>query len=492
MSQKSLVEKELAYRELSRRRIQYFVTYCYPKYILTPFHESYLKIIQQFVFGDLNKLMLSVPPQHGKSLISTVYLIPFLFGINPSLKIALMCYSTEKARRFGRQIKRVMNSQEYKNIFPKIKLPDMSDKNFTNSADIIDIPNPEGETGNLFLVGRGAGLTGEAVDIFIMDDLYKNAMEAYSPVIRQSVIDMYDMVAESRLHNTSKQLIVFTRWHEMDLIGYLEKNDNVHRLDSWAQIEKPNPTIWYKVNFEALKTGASTEIDTRKIGEPLFPHRHSQQKLEATRDRLCQSEPEKWAGLYQGNPRPITGLLYGEGFKNYIEIPEPYSLRCVIDVADTGKDRLCAIVFADPVDGYLYPVDIYYSSEPAPVTEVAVCDMLCRLNCYDIDIESNAGGIAYSRNIERTKKERGRGVNVSPFHQSANKEARILTNASEVKRCILFPRGWVTKWPVFAEDVLSFRTLFKANDFDDGPDTLTLMIERSELGEEEEVFLTPV
>lgn len=481
--------KEISFRKYSREKIKFFVKYTFPKYQLSEFHENYCTIIQSFAEKKIRKLIISVPPQHGKSEISTRRLPAFLLGQDPSLKIAVVSYSTDKSRRFGRQIKQIINSPEYQNIFPDLKLPEPRDRNYVNSSDIVDIPAGE-NTGSLFFVGRGGGLTGEPVDILIMDDLYKNYMEAYSPIVRQSVIDWYDTVADSRLHNESQQLIVFTRWHENDLVGYIQKTEKVITLKDKSQIEDPDPDCWYMINYEALKNSKKTEFDQREQGEPLYPEKHSKKKLESTRNRLVQNEPEKWEGLYQGNPRPLKGLLYNTGFKEYSKIPDLVERAAYTDVADTGNNKLCAICYGIGVDDYIYILDIYYTAEKQEITEVETADLFIRNKLNIAHIESNAGGRAFARNVERIINEKGDYIEIVPFHQSKNKESRILTNASGCMRKIMMPIGWIQKYPEFAEAIINFRKIFKSNDFDDAPDALTGCYEKSEIDEQDIIVAT--
>ncbi len=424
-------------------------------------------------------------PTHNSEL-ATRRLPGFLVGKYPDKNTAIVSYSTDKARRFGRDIKRVIEQPEYKNVFPHINLPHGNDSHYTNSADMVDIPNKDGQTGHLFFTGRGGGLTGETVDFLIMDDLYKNAAEANSPVIRQNIIDWYDSVADSRLNNNSRQLIVFTRWHDRDLVGYIKDTSDYEILETYEQLENPDSNKWYILNFEALKTSKYTELDPREPGQPLYPEKHSKEKLEETRQRLIQNEPEKWEGMYQGNPKPLTGLLYGSGFKVYQEYPEFVKILSYTDVADTGKDRLCSITFGVGVDNYIYVLDIYYTSDSQEITEEKTAEIYVKFNVNVAHVESNAGGRAFARNVERIMRKKGGTTEIRPFHQSNNKESRIITNAATAMQIVMMPYGWINKHPYFARDVLDFKKLFKANEFDDAPDAITGCVEFSGLVNDEE------
>lgn len=474
---------ELAKRELARRNILDYTKYTFKKFQPTWFHQNFYRILQSFTDRKINKLMITMPPQTGKSEGVSRRMPSFLQGKNPGLKSAIVQYSGTKARKTGREIKHIMSQQVYKNVFPNTIIPTRKDLNLVNSADVIEFESGE-DKGNILFTGRGGGLTGEPLDLLNIDDIIKDAAEANSPTIRQNIYDFYDTVAESRLHNDSQQIITNTRWHDKDLSGYIQDNDDFIELKTWDQLDNAYKDVWYLINFEALKLSAPTEIDPRGEGEALYPEKHSREKLERTRERLNKTEPEKWNSLYMGNPRPVTGLLYGAGFKTWDDLPELVDRRAAVDVADTGKDYLCVVCYAVGVDNYLYGLDFYYTQSPQEVTEEETADILIRNKINTADIESNAGGRAFARNVERIIRRRGETTEINTFTQRGNKESRIITNASNIMRVFLMPHGWISKYPVFAEAINGFRKIFKSNTHDDGPDTLTMAYEYSGLCEE--------
>jgi predicted phage terminase large subunit-like protein len=481
-----LAQVELAQRELAHRKLLNFTTYTKPNYETTPFHAAYIRILQAWNDFKIRKLIISVPPQHGKSEMSTRRLPAFISGQHPERNVAVMSYSDNRAWRFGREIKLIMAHEKYYNVFGKV-LPDSSHEGYSNTAGVVDIPvEGSDDSGHHFYVGRGGGLTGEPVDDLLLDDLYKNAAEANSPLIRQSVIDMYDTVAESRLHNDSRQLLVFTRWDEDDLIGHIKSTCDYETLVCWDQLEGADPYKWYVINFEALKASAPTEIDPREMGEALYTSRHSKRKLEATRDRLTQEEPEKWEGMYQGDPTPKTGLLYSSGFNMYDTLPQMVERKAYIDVADQGKDFLCCIAYGVGVDNYIYPLDVYYTQESADMTELEVAKLLLRNRVDEAFFESNAGGLSYARNVQRMLREMKGTTTINAFHQGGNKESRCRTNAGTVMRLVLMPSNWMNIWPLFSKHIRAFKRLFKSNAFDDCSDCLTGVVEKSGLSEEDD------
>lgn len=465
---KELVKEEKIYR--AKNNLLDFTIHTFPKFQNTWFHKNYYTILNKFAQGEIKKLIISVPPQHGKSQNSSIQLPAFMIGNNPSLKIATVCYSATKARKFGRKTKQLMFEDSYQECF-YARLSGAIDKNYINTAEEMEIV---GHDGSLKLVGYEGGLTGDPVDVLLMDDLYKDWKEANSPIIRENVKDWYITVADTRLHNDSQQLIVFTRWNPDDLIGFIEKNEEVILINSWSDIETTDPDKWYKINFEAIKTGVPTEIDPREVGEPLWPERHSLKKLINSREK----DPLKFDCLYQGNPSSVAGVLYGSNWKTYITKPDAIVRKNYTDTADTGDDKLCSIDYDVCYDGMAYVVDVRYTSAPMEVTEPLVAGGLLKNGVNYADVESNNGGRSFARKIKEMVVGR---VHVNWFFQSGNKESRVITNAATVKQKIVFPDDWHLRWPEFYLDVITFKRMFKANKHDDCADTLTGIIERMDI-----------
>ena len=467
---KNEAQRELARRELARRSILDFSRYTFPGYAPGWFHRVYCGIIDRFSRGEIRRLIVSVPPQHGKSEISTRRLPAFIFGKNRDERIAIASYNATMSRRFNRDIQKIIDDQQFKNLF-QARLKEGNKGVYIRTTEEFEIV---GAMGSLKTVGRGGALTGSPVDTLIMDDLYKDYAEGASPIIREGVIDWYSSVARTRLHNHSRQLIVFTRWHEDDLIGHIAKKERVESLTKKSQLEKIRPDVWYAINFPAISTEASmlNEFDERKKpGLALWPERHSIEKLISD----MEHDPEKFESLYQGNPEPKQGLLYS-GFNIYQDSGIYIGRYNYTDTADTGRDFLCSICYGVRTDGKIEILDIYYSQESNEITEIQVAKMLLENDIQTAYIESNNGGRAFGRNIQRLTENK---IYIEPFHQSQNKEARIISNSSNLVKNISFPANWIQRWPVFAKDLLQFKKNFRANLRDDAPDALTGVWEKS-------------
>ena len=400
--------------EAARRFFCDFASYLYPNLEITPFHDVYYKILGMFAKGKIRKLIVTVPPQHGKSLGSSILLPAYLLGINPDLQICIASYNQRHANKFNKRVQRIITSPQYQVLFGETKLKSLvkglATRKYEETTTLAEIVNHEG---SLRSAGRNGTITGNAVDILIVDDLYKNDQEANSPIVREETQEWYFGTAVSRLHNKSQELIVFTRWHDEDLIGHIERKEDVITLLDLEQIE-PDFRGWYKINFPALQNTSPSPIDPRKLGEALWPTRQSAELLQRKRglDELA------FECMYQGSPMAKEGLLYTLPFLTYTELPQNIVKRYnYTDTADTGDDYLCSVCYVVDNHNTIYVTDVVYSREPMEVTEQLVADMINRTSTRVADVESNNGGRGFARAVAA----RTPLAHISWFHQNGNK-----------------------------------------------------------------------
>ena len=446
-----------------------FATEIYPFLEIQPFHAVYYRILEAFARGDIRRLIITMPPQHGKSVGATTLLPAYMLGLNPDIRIAIASYSGSLASRFNRRVQRILDSREYNDIFPDTTIKcGAKPANYIRTADEVEII---GHDGALLSVGREGSLTGNRVDCFILDDLYKDAMEANSPIIRENCWEWYTSVVRTRMHNFSRELIVFTRWHEEDLIGTITSKEPCRELRSFNDLADIGENEWLYLNFEAIKASPATEIDPRAMGEALWEERHSASLLQQKR----QLDTLRFECMYQGHPSSREGLLYGNSFAEYDALPRDIvRYGNYTDTADTGDDYLCSVCYVMDPDSNIYVTDVVYSREPMEVTERLVADMINRTSTRSADVESNNGGRGFARAVaSRTPLAR-----IGWFHQSGNKEARILSNSATVTAKIIMPRDWATKWSDFYQHLTCYKRIFRSNRWHDAADVLTGIVER--------------
>ena len=446
-----------------------FTRHTLPSFAPAPFHIAYYEVLTRFAMGEIKKLMITMPPQHGKSEGATRRLPAFVLGQDPDKRIAIVSYNAIKARKFNRELQRIMDDDRYYELFPQTLLAGEASyqeqgrrsRNYARNSDECEIV---GYQGSFKTIGVGGSLTGEPVDMLIMDDLYKDASSAWSPVIRQNVADWYDTVASTRLHNDSQQLLVFTRWHMEDLAGRLLEQEGVY-----DPIE--NPQGWLLVSFPAIQNRPPNEQDPRAEGEPLWPERHSLEKLLEIKGR----SPTVFESLYQQNPQPSQGLMYEE-FTCYTDLPSRSYSVAYIDAADSGADYLCALFYKEAEDGN-YITDVLYTKDPMEVTETTLTYMLQQHQVERCHIESNNGGNLFVSNLQQRSWDMGnRLTRFNPFHQNQNKTARIFAASASVQKLIKMPLDWKKRFPKFARDLTGYLRV-GTNAHDDAPDALTGTIE---------------
>ncbi len=441
----------------------------YPFLELQPFHRAYYRVLEAFAAGRVRRLIVTMPPQHGKSVGATTLLPAYVLGLDPDQRVAIASYSGALASKFNRRVQRIIESREYAAFFPSTTIKQGSKPpSYIRTADEVEII---GCRGGLLSVGREGSLTGNRVDCFILDDLYKDALEANSPLIRANCWEWYTSVVRTRMHNASRELIVFTRWHEEDLIGTLTAREPVAELKEWAQLDGLPADTWLHLNFEALKSSPPTGIDPRMPGEALWEQQQGRALLEAKR-RL---DPLQFESMYQGHPSSREGLLYGLNFAEYDDLPHEIVRRGnYTDTADTGDDYLCSLSYAVDADGAIYITDAVYTREPMEVSEPLVAEMLLRSDTRQAAVESNNGGRGFARAVQSLAP----GVRIEWFHQGGNKEARILSNSATALHLLRWPRGWNFRWPELYAHLTTYRRRFRANRWHDAADVVTGIVER--------------
>lgn len=356
-----LFELEMLKREEARVYFRCFLDYVTPSYDRQWFHTLIADKCQALIEGTLGKsgLMIFVPPQHGKSEIVSRKLPAWVLGKNPRCKIVGSSYSAYLAQQFSRSIQRTMDEENYSLLFPDTFL---NSQNVSTDAKRgylrnIDIFETVGYGGFYRAVGVCGGLTGTSVDLGIIDDPVKDAIEANSDTYRNRVWDWYLNVFLTRLHNQSKQLLIMTRWHEDDLAGRLLKTE---------------PEKWEVVSIPAIREDFDDIYDRRDIGEALWEEKHSLQKLLNMKSRSGRV----FSALYQQHPTIEGGnivkrewfrtismadfktLRYNEPMRFYVDTG--YNEKKSTDNDPTGILAACKI----DVNIYLYDAQKVYKNMP--------------------------------------------------------------------------------------------------------------------------------
>ena len=256
-----------------------------PLYQDTWFHET-LAVILQSAFEKLEKgedarIILTVPPRHGKSELSTKKFPAWALGHHPEWPIQVASYSSELAVDFGQGTRDIMQSEAYRNIFKSRLRPDTTAKGKWMTE----------ERGGYMAAGAGGAFTGKGFKIGIIDDLFKNREEAESKTIRDSRWNWYLSSFYTRQEGATAIIVISTRWHEDDIIGRLIKKREQDIADGQTNFDD-----WTIVEFPAI---AIKDEEFRDKGEALWPEKFPLEKLRKTENTLG---PYEFSALYQAHP----------------------------------------------------------------------------------------------------------------------------------------------------------------------------------------------
>jgi len=314
-SQELLKLYELKHILQSRKSLDKFITYTKDDYNIQWFHKLICDKLDALLDGSLgkNKLMIFVPPQHGKSEISSRRFPAYALGRNPKLKVAICSYSQDLASGFNRNIQSIIDDKPFQELFPQTTLNNQNvsndlKKGALRNSSIFEIV---GHGGFLKSVGVGGSLTGTPVDFGIIDDPFKDRAEARSKTIRDNVWAWYEDVFSTRLHNDSKQLLLFTRWHEDDLAGRLLERE----ADQWEILAIP------AIKEQSKPLPQAIDIDDpRDIDEALWEDKHSAERILKVRE----FSPITFNSLYQQRPSAQDGNMMK---RDWFQILDNYNER---------------------------------------------------------------------------------------------------------------------------------------------------------------------
>lgn len=438
-----------AKKELARRNLYDYCKLRHPNFYKD--NRTYLKSIcdeiQHFVNEDKEHkfLVLNVPPRHGKSFTST-NTCEWLFGNNNQLKIITGSYNETLSTLFAKKVRDTIwelkvddNRLVYNDVFPNTRI-----KYGESSANMWAL---EGNNQKNYLATSPKGTaTGLGANILIIDDCIKNAEEAYNERVLESIWEWFNNTMMSRLEGDWKVIIIMTRWASGDLAGRV--------IDEFGDLVKV-------IRFKALQDDGSMLCD-----EILSRQDYDIKTKNMNKDIIEAN--------YQQEPIDIKGRLYTKIMTyEYEKVPKFKYIMNYTDTADMGDDYLCSIDYGVSFNNQKYVIDVLFSKEPMEVTEPAQAQMMTKDHVGYSKIESNNGGRGYARNVQKELRAlKNLHTRVDWFHQSENKQARILSNSTGVMNNVFFPVDWETRFPEFAKAIKKYQREGK-NEHDDAPDCLT-------------------
>ena len=323
------VQRELAMRELARRQLLRFILRNNSRYKAGWVHADICARLERFreqvIAGEGPRLMLFMPPRHGKSMICSQEFPAWFLGHHPDREIISSSYSEPLTLDFSHKVQERVASNDFQVLFDSCKL-----KKGRESLQVWRTT----KGGGYVAAGVGGPLTGRGADILIIDDPFKNRQDADSQINRDHVWNWFTSTAYTRLMPGGGVLIIQTRWHDDDLSGRLIYNYEQAMKEFAGTGNWPDDADkWEVVSYPAI---AVNDEKHRRKGEPLHAERYNLRSLARIRRTIG---PRDWAALYQQMPTPEEGEYFTkEMLRYYKQTPDP-SHMSVIAAADLAISK---------------------------------------------------------------------------------------------------------------------------------------------------------
>lgn len=313
--------KELQSRE-ARKSLLAFTEYTLPQYQRAAHHELIAEKLEAVEHGEIDRLMIFMPPRHGKSELASKRFPAWCLGRNPKRQIIAASYNSDLANDFGRNVRNIVAEPEFGEVFPKVTLA--QDSKAANRMNT-------NHGGTYVAAGVGTAVTGRGADIALIDDPFKDREEADSERRRELVWDWYRSTLYTRLMPGGAVVLIQTRWHEDDLAGRLLEQE----ADQWEVLELP-----------ALHPERGA----------LWPEWYDEAALARIKETIG---PREWSALYQQSPQPDEGTFFRrEWFGAWDKLPEcRYYMTTDFAVTDGGGDYTVLTMWGLDGEGKIYRVE---------------------------------------------------------------------------------------------------------------------------------------
>jgi len=432
-------------------RLISYAAYQWPGYRDAPHHRLIARKLEAVERGEITRLMITMPPRHGKSMLASEFFPAWYLGRNPDHYVVSAAYAQELADDFGRKVKNQIEDRTYSAIFPGVTLAGDS-----RAAKRFHIQDWQGgyehglkQNGAFYAVGVGGPLTGRGAHLLLIDDPVKNREEADSELTRKKTKDWYTSTAYTRLMPGGRIVIIQTRWHEDDLSGWLL---NEHKHEGWEVLDLP-----------AISDD----------GKALWPEQYDIQALEQIKRAIG---PRDWSALYQQRPTPDEGDYFKtEWFKPVNKLPDPKTLRVYggsdyAVTADGGDYTVHLVVGVDPEDR-IYILDLWRKQATSDKWVEAFCDLVLAHKPMGWAEEQGQIRAGVGPFLDKTQRQRKAWVARDQFPTRGDKAVRAQSIRGRAAANSIYYQQDAPWWPDLRSEILSF----PAGKHDDQVDALGLV-----------------
>lgn len=425
-------------RVKTRKSLMFFTRYFFVKrqkrkFVVSKHHEIIINALESVVSGKINRLIINIAPRYGKTEIAVKNFIAWCLSNNPSAKFIHLSYSDDLALDNSEEIKDLISSEDYFELFPEIALKKDSKskkKWYTNQGGGVYATSASGQ-----VTGFGAGKVDDEFEqelqqlsiseynrkkfggAIIIDDPIKP--DDVLTVQREKVNQKFDTTIRNRVNSRNTPIIIIMqRLDPDDLCGYLQKVE---------------PEVWTVLSLPVIDEN----------GDPLWEFKHTIEELNALKnvnERVFETQ-------YMQNPQPISGLLLPIStlkFANMDDIDETNVVFSfgVNDPADTGGDKY-AIPFIYVVQTgdsiACFVKDFVYNTNGIEANTERTRDKMCHLGIEQMFVESNGVGLASVLGLKKILNEHQK---LTAFPSTVNKDVRILSNYEFVQKYFIFDSNY--------------------------------------------------
>lgn len=349
-------------------------------------HLALVDYLEAVSRGETRRLMVFMPPRHGKSMLASEYFPAWWLGCHPEKQIIAATYAQQLADDFGRKVRNLCLSASHAWTFPDFSLS--QDSQAANRFHT-------SHGGAYFAVGAGGPITGRGADLLLIDDPIKGREDAESEVKRGHLKDWYQAVARTRLMPGGAIVVIQTRWHEDDLAGWLLRD---HKHEGW----------------EILNLPAFAEPNdplSRTEGEALWPEAYPKSELNALKVAVGSRD---WASLYQQRPSAAEGGIFKRAYWQSFQpteyhpkaLLESLGISRVIQAWDTAfkareQNDYSACVTIGVAKARYYILDVVRERLEFPDLKRAVVSAAAKWNPHAVLIEDKATGQSLLQELTR-------------------------------------------------------------------------------------------
>lgn len=298
---KALLEMDRVQR--CRESFLFFVKQMWPVFISGKHHQIMADAFERVANGELKRLIINMPPRHTKSEFASYLLPAWFLGKFPEKKIIQTAHTAELAVGFGRKVRNLVSSEDYKKVFGTQLSSDSKAAGRWNTD----------KGGDYFAIGVGGAVTGKGADLLIIDDPHsEQEAKQGNPAVYDAVYEWYTSGPRQRLQPGGAIIVVMTRWSKKDLTGQILKNSSKDGTDDWEIIE-----------FPAILPS----------GTPLWPGFWKKEELESIKAEIPVA---KWEAQYQQNPTSEEGAIVKREYWKIWEGESPPPCQYIIQSWDTA------------------------------------------------------------------------------------------------------------------------------------------------------------